>query len=723
MEQSIKDFIDYYSTFNNEVENKTDDYFNIEETLKELNILKDNISIYDHQLSCINYMLYKTLFKKTNESYYPYIFYENIKKETCLEKDKYFMNKATNYDIEDSLSSHTVFSNSGVLSSEIGSGKTFMTLTTCIFLNKILGMYDTSIERVGNDYIKRANPRYREVINAFDRFCNNNIEGVTDTVFSYIGQQTTLKYELTGFTSQDYNSQTEFIKTPAIVVPHYLINQWVDEIKKFFNINYFVYKSTRTPIDMEELNEVDIILINENSLNDFCRRIGKNIKFKYIFFDEFDLAKKSNFRSTIEANYYWFITTTYKRLCERILSRKSKDRFGPFNDYFNIYDKEREQLRNKYLKCTYTSQFNIEDMFKYYFVVQSNIENIDILTSNNYNVRKHLISYPSVKSLLSTFNIFKYNLLNLDLNKIFYRGQFNVLSKMTKKIIQKLENAGIISEQSSYTTYIINVSKIVESSQHYRQMKGVNHNREPNRNLGFWFHCLLNIYLSYFDKQSERFRERLKLTNLTPTVRKYIEKRLENLALEDNYITCDIINSVNFPEYFNIDCEEQTIYSFFTYQFRYDDDYLHRWFGHIGNINMTTVLNKKIAKLREVLVNIQEENNRIIIFNDNLELEELIEQNILINNSIPYLQISGNNHVVKNKLKKYKDGSIRNILLNSDSYASGLDLHQTTHIIITSKMDKSTERQAIGRGKRLGKERVEDLTVIYVLDDLEDVEM
>ena len=91
---------------------------------------------------------------------------------------------------------------------------------------------------------------------------------------------------------------------------------------------------------------------------------------------------------------------------------------------------------------------------------------------------------------------------------------------------------------------------------------------------------------------------------------------------------------------------------------------------------------------------------RILIFSESDESLSTI-QSVLVQQ--PYSMLSGHSSTRDATLRRYKAGELPILLLNSRMNGAGLDLPETTDIILFHTMHESLEKQAIGRGQRLGR--------------------
>jgi SNF2 family DNA or RNA helicase len=112
------------------------------------------------------------------------------------------------------------------------------------------------------------------------------------------------------------------------------------------------------------------------------------------------------------------------------------------------------------------------------------------------------------------------------------------------------------------------------------------------------------------------------------------------------------------------------------------------------------VLNKD-----ETIINIIKndfENKKIIIFSDWNDTFETI-RNILTTAGIPFVEINGSAETRAKKLEQFYNGSVSVVFLNSRTDNCGINMQQTTDIILYHKMDDSTRQQIIGRANRIGR--------------------
>jgi len=126
------------------------------------------------------------------------------------------------------------------------------------------------------------------------------------------------------------------------------------------------------------------------------------------------------------------------------------------------------------------------------------------------------------------------------------------------------------------------------------------------------------------------------------------------------------------------------------------------------------VLPNKLDMLIKIIKDKPQGKFLVVSLYDN-SLTELFEK--LVDNQIESTKLGGNNLVVNKILERFRNpaNNLKCILLNAYSYGSGLNIPETTDIIIYHKLTKALEVQVIGRAQRFG--RVGPLNIHYLQYD------
>ena len=106
------------------------------------------------------------------------------------------------------------------------------------------------------------------------------------------------------------------------------------------------------------------------------------------------------------------------------------------------------------------------------------------------------------------------------------------------------------------------------------------------------------------------------------------------------------------------------------------------------------------------------ENKKFLIFSMFDESFSVIRRE-LEEHKMEYVEISGSKATRDAKLKRFKDGRVNIVFLNSRFNGAGINLEMATDIILYHEMPSSIEEQVIGRALRIG--RKGDVTVHHLV--------
>jgi SNF2 family DNA or RNA helicase len=96
-------------------------------------------------------------------------------------------------------------------------------------------------------------------------------------------------------------------------------------------------------------------------------------------------------------------------------------------------------------------------------------------------------------------------------------------------------------------------------------------------------------------------------------------------------------------------------------------------------------------------------------------------QALLTRLGMHHRMLRGNGTCIESILRDYRTGSLNVLLVNTRHYGSGLNLENTTDVVMFHKFDDELEKQVIGRAQRCG--RTVPVTLWYLLheNEVEDV--
>ena len=115
----------------------------------------------------------------------------------------------------------------------------------------------------------------------------------------------------------------------------------------------------------------------------------------------------------------------------------------------------------------------------------------------------------------------------------------------------------------------------------------------------------------------------------------------------------------------------------------------------------------KIEKLKEIISNEKDKSNfKMLIFSDLIICMKMRFCNCLKDNNIKYSKIIGTTATINKVIKNYKNSdksdpnNIDVLMLNAEYSAYGINLENTSDIVIVHSMSPQKTTQIIGRGQR-----------------------
>jgi len=126
--------------------------------------------------------------------------------------------------------------------------------------------------------------------------------------------------------------------------------------------------------------------------------------------------------------------------------------------------------------------------------------------------------------------------------------------------------------------------------------------------------------------------------------------------------------------------------------------------------------NDKIQNLMMILSG-RPAGSKFLVFSSYESTFHRIAERLSSQSDIRYSYLKGNKNQIKQKLLRYRGDEIDVLLVNSSNYGSGLNLENTTDIIMFHKCDSEIEKQVIGRAQRAG--RTSQLKLWYLVHDNE----
>lgn len=521
--------------------------------------------------------------------------------------------------------------------------------------------------------------------------CDNVGSGKSLSILSIIANK--IKLVIDSPTVKNYDNlisickinHFNYVEANIIVVPFSLIKQWSNYIQQDTKLNYIVINNKKTFENFKENYDIlinsDILLISNTKYNDFASYIIdklQNIKFSRIIYDE---ADSINIPACVrlDASFYWMITSNYFNLLNPDgVTKWHNFQNNTISNYYSYSSGHINRIRTNGIKCT--------------GFIKNTLKSIMYLT-NDY--LKYIYLRNNTKYVQSSFNLINpiFNKQLCENSKILHILQDNINNNILSHL-----NAGDIEG----AIQALNCTKIDKSNIIYAVTKELEINYN-NKKIELEMKSQMH-YANETQKQAA-------LEKLHGDMQK-IQNKIENIKskIKDAKL-CPIC-------YDNIENQMISKCCNTTYCFACLSMWLseHKTCPHcrtnITNDDIVLVIDKvldppkkikdKLYYFEKIINEINQPDSKILIFSEFDNIFSHIDS-ILNKYNIKHKNIFGNgtNNTINNyKLNNEDDNSIKALLLNSRNFGTGLNLENTTHMIIYHKMDKELIQQIVGRAQR-----------------------
>ena len=493
-----------------------------------------------------------------------------------------------------------------------------------------------------------------------------------------------------------------------IVIPYILQKQWCQYIELFSKkIRYYVVNKQKSIVNLEsEIDNYNIILVT-GTFYKYVRGIFylNNWRARRVFYDEID-STNTPCAHYLSTRFIWFVTASYKNILFPI-QKVYYDRRNINNSYMlshgisnNMFAKklfidmikvmgqlELQAMDKIVLKNTddfIDKSFNIPDLIQHVIGCKAPVE-IDILSGL---VSENIIKCLNAGDIQTAIGFIQSG--NLD-------TEANIINRALEELQTKHKNISIRENAVRQYIYTSDEQKNVAIDRVVEERND----------------C---------DKKIELMKTRINENKLciicyNNAINKCISKCCKNtycLECISNWLsigtTCPLCKTtVNIRNDFYIVDESNLLGSIEMDKMKKKDYYALKL---PGNDEYTKSKNK-FENLKRIIYN-RNKNKKFLIFSD-------FEQSF--GKMIPYLDACGLKYAtikgnsVNETIRKYRSDELDALLVNSRNYGSGLNLENTTDVILFHKFENQLEKQIIGRAQRPG--RTSTLNVWYLLNENE----
>ena len=535
------------------------------------------------------------------------------------------------------------------------------------------------------------------------------------------------------------NVKTTSKETPLdiniIIVPSTIMKQWENTIKTQTNIkyktiytkkdvvNYFksfddIIKRETEDTDETEVNIVDInfehniVLVCSNRFGDFtynCLNYKYPLVFSRVIYDEIDSINLPN-NKEIPASFYWFSTSTYDNL---------------------LYPTGRTLYYNEVGEYSPNGRWSSEYRYREYidgFRNNGFVKNLFTQLRNNilFDVRKAIFLKNHPKFVHESFRLPK-PIININICQNPYYAR--ILNGLISNDVMECINAGDI--QSAIEKF--GCTKVSDTSNIIQIFTNDLEKNYKNKSLELQMK-------SQMEYSSPEIKKNIidKLEKELAEIKSKIDSVSQRISNGDTCpICCDVIDNRVVTRCcghsFCFECLTQALVKCtgdaknacpMCRAKLTTDDIILESSDAIESAGSKEPIISKENVMKEIIDEIFSDptkNNKLLIFS-NYDNSFVSIQEHLLKRNINSSRISGTSNMIEKTVNQYKNGSHLDVLLlNSKFSGSGINLENTTHMVIYHNMTSELTQQIIGRAQRPG--RSSPLTIYRLLHENEKASM
>lgn len=498
-------------------------------------------------------------------------------------------------------------------------------------------------------------------------------------------------------------------KTNLLVISHLLVKQWCQYVEQFCPQLPYCCINTKKALESLEKN-IDHykLVICTGFMYKYVRSLfyTKDWCCTRLFFDEIDTTNTPG-ANYLPSKFTWFVSASYKNILFPI------ETFNNYNRSGNTHVISHHGIRNNvFAKTLFMStlknmghnelmvidkivvknednfvdeSLKLPDIVKIVIICKNPIE-INVLTGIVNNDIISSINAGDIHTALS--HIHNYN-LDSETNiiaKVLFELQTNLSNlKVKKSSIQDLVYTNEIQKNNIITKVSADIEK-VETKISEITTRISDNNLCPI--------CYNNVSTKTISKCCSN-------SFCLCCITKW-------LLVQNKCPLCKTVSNIK-DDYYIVKPDEHQVKKEFD-QEAYDKQY-----AMIPSNDTFTQNLDKFCNLERVLLN-RKSYSKFLIFSE-------FEHGF--NKMYPYLEkagvrfshLKGSQQTCNTTIKKYKGSELDVLLINSKHYGSGLNLENTTDVILYHKFENQIEKQVIGRAQRTG--RKTPLKVWYFFNEIE----
>lgn len=480
------------------------------------------------------------------------------------------------------------------------------------------------------------------------------------------------------------------IKTNLLVVPHNLVAQWTDYIQAFCppTFTYVIVNKSKIFNDVvdTDLGNYDLIVTTCTFYNRLATVIRqRGLKMKRVFYDEVDNLNIPSCEE-IESGFYWFVTASYLNLIyPRGHSRydRSIQRYvmiasgirnsGYVKDVFNDLSSAEPKISARTLIVR-----NSDDYIKTSIMLPEPINNyVKCKTPHTINILNGIVDMPVINHL----NAGDIDNAILSINPANRCAEDNIVKIIIDKYERNLKNIETSLSMIDSFVYETPAERQVElerllkrKNEVVQRIECIKERIRQSETCSICFDDINNKTIVSCCSNAFCFR----------CIHVWLARKS----------SCPLCKGVVSPtDIYVVDNATTSQRSILVEDY---SDRIHE-------------SNDKVRNLRNILRSLDNDGKILIFSASDSSFVQIAD--VLQEEGIQFAYLKGNQ--IQKAMNEYKNGSTKVLLVNSVYYGCGLNLENTTDIIMFHKFNNEIEKQVIGRAQRYG--RTSSLRIWYLL--------
>ena len=493
-----------------------------------------------------------------------------------------------------------------------------------------------------------------------------------------------------------FGDNSRRVHTSLLVIPHNLVSQWNGYIKQFSDrLNVLLVHREKHIADLltalSDMTNVDLIVVSATYYNRVASAIcGANLKLQRVIFDEVDNVNIPNC-AAVDSNFYWFVTATYNNLL--------------FPRGYYTYDTR----VNKTICCA------------------NGIRNAGFIKTIFMDLFDHL-SLEFVKILvLKNNSAYVESSIRLPPPNLHY---IQCTSPVELRVLNGYADHDVIrclnAQDLTTALRLINPNQL-NTEESLIDLQIARYSKEVH-NLTVRIECAQTME---FDTEELKAAEVKKLE----TKRMELEVKIDGIRSRiQNADTCCICYEDFRVKTISPCCSNAFCFACMkTWLTRNAKCPLCK--AELMSNNLMIVddgvepvqdpspsemelsnSHDKLKNLRILLTKKLSPNAKVLIFSS-FEMSFTSISRALNDEGMNYKCLKGNDYQIRSIIRQYKEEGLNIMFVNARYFGSGMNLENTTDIVMFHKLDSEIEKQVIGRAQRYGRER--PLNIWYLLHENE----